>query len=395
MTLTTIYARRVTTIQSIPFGRPMIFDEEREAVADVLAGTILTHGPHVKEFEQRFAEFTGAPYAVAVATCMAALHLAYLAIDLGPGDEVIVAAQTHVATAHAVEICGARPVFLDCDPATGNIDLDLLEGLITERTRAIGLVHYLGLPVNMDRLLQVARKHDLFVVEDCAVALGARVGDTHVGLLGDVGTFSFYPVKHITTGEGGMVITRNAELADRISKQRAFGIDKSVLADRRHTGAYEIEYAGLNYRMGEMGAAMGVVQLRRLPGFLEHRERIYDLLESGLSEVPQLRVLRSGHDGDLRASHYCLVAMLEIDDAAERREGIIEALKARGVGTSVYYPKSIPDTAYYAGKYGIPPASCPEATRISTCSLAFPVAPHVTETDAERIIETVKETLSA
>lgn len=390
-----IYARPVTTIDLIPFGRPMISDEERAAVADVLDGSILTHGPRVKEFEQLFAEFTGAPHAIAVATCMAALHLAYLAIDLGPGDEVIVAAQTHVATAHAVEICGAKPVFLDCDPATGNIDLELLEGLITERTRAIGLVHYLGLPVNMDRVMQVARSHDLYVVEDCAVALGARVGGTHVGLIGDVGTFSFYPVKHITTGEGGMVITTNPDLADRISKQRAFGIDKSVLADRRHTAAYEIEYAGLNYRMGEIGAAMGCVQLGRLPGFLEHRERLYGLLAAGLGEIPQLRVLRSGHDGDLRSSHYCLTAMLEIDDAAARREGIIEALKARGIGTSVYYPKSIPDTAYYARKYGIAQGSCPQATRISTESLAFPVAPHVSESDAERIIETVKETLAA
>lgn len=385
----------MTLTHDIPFGRPIILDEERSAVTEVLEGSILTHGPRVKEFERLFADFTGAPHAIAVATCMAALHLAYLAIDLGPGDEVIVTAQTHVATAHAVEICGARPVFLDCDPATGNIDLDLLEALVTERTRAIGLVHYLGLPVDMDRVMEVARRHDLYVVEDCAVALGARVRETHVGLIGDVGTFSFYPVKHITTGEGGMVITTNPELADRISKQRAFGIDKSVLADRRHTAAYEIEYAGLNYRMGEIGAALGCVQLGRLPGFLEHRRRLYELLEHGLGEIPQLRVLRSGTDGDLRSSHYCLTAMLEIDDAAARREGIIEELKARGIGTSVYYPKSIPDTAYYARKYGIAPASCPQATRISTESLAFPVAPHVSESDAERIIETVRETLAA
>jgi dTDP-4-amino-4,6-dideoxygalactose transaminase len=385
----------VTTIQAIPFGRPMIDADERAAAADVLAGPILTHGPRVKEFEAAFAEFTGAPYAVATATCMAALHLAYLAIDLGPGDEVVVAAQTHVATAHAVEICGAKPVFLDCEPRTGNIDLDRLEGLITERTRAIGLVHYLGLPVDMERVLEIARRHDLYVVEDCAVALGARVGDTHVGLLGDVGTFSFYPVKHITTGEGGMVITRHEDLADRISKQRAFGIDKSVLADRRHTGAYEIEHVGLNYRLGEIGAAIGVVQLGRLPGFLAHRERIFDLLAAGLREVDGLQLIESGHDGSLRASHYCIAAVLADDDAAARREEIIDSLKARGVGTSVYYPKSLPDTAYYAAKYGYAPGSCPEATRISTRSIAFPVGPHVTEADAQRIIETVKETIPA
>jgi dTDP-4-amino-4,6-dideoxygalactose transaminase len=382
----------MATQQMIHFGRPMVGDREREAVADVLSGTTLTHGPKVKEFEAAFAEFTGAPHAVAVATCMAALHLSYLAIDLGPGDEVIVPAQTHVATAHAVELCGAKPLFLDCEPRTGNIDLDQLEGLITERTRAIGLVHYLGLPVDMDRVMEVARRHDLYVVEDAAVALGATVDGTHVGLVGDVGCFSFYPVKHITTGEGGMVITNRDDLADRISKQRAFGIDKSVLADRRHTGAYEIEHVGLNYRMGETGAAMGVVQMERLPGFLEHRERIFGILERGLAEVAALDLVHSNHDGNRRASHYCLVARLA-DDGADR-EQVIERLKSAGVGTSVYYPKALPDTAYYAQKYGYAPGSCPNATRISTRSLAFPCAPHVTEADAERIVQTVKETLS-
>lgn len=384
----------MTTLEAIPFGKPMLGDAERAAVMDVLAGTTLTHGPKVKEFEAAFAEFTGAPHAVAVATCMAALHLSYLALEVGPGDEVIVPAQTHVATAHAVELCGATPVFLDCERRTGNIDLDRLPDLITERTRAIGLVHYLGLPVDMDRLMAIAREHDLYVVEDAAVALGARVHDIHVGLVGDVGCFSFYPVKHITTGEGGMVITNRDDLADRISKQRAFGIDKSVLADRRHTGAYEIEHVGLNYRMGETGAAMGTVQLGRLPEFLEHRGRIYSVLEAGLDEVEGLELVRSGHDGHLRASHYCLVGVLG-EELARNREGIIETLKAAGVGTSVYYPKSLPDTAYYAGRYGHAYGSCPNATRISTRSLAFPCAPHVTEADAVRIVQTVKETLAA
>jgi perosamine synthetase len=371
----------------------MVGEEERAAVSDVLAGSILTHGPRVKEFEAAFADFTGAPYTVATATCMAALHLAYLAVDLGPGDEVLVPAQTHVATAHAVELCGAKPVFIDAEPRTGNIDLDLVEDLITERTRAVSLVHYLGRPVDMVRLLDIAKRHGLYVVEDAAVALGARVGDTHVGLLGDIGCFSFYPVKHITTGEGGMIVTTREDIADRTSKQRAFGIDKSVLADRRHTGAYEIEYAGLNYRMGEMGAAMGVAQMAKLPGFLEARERNYDLLAEGLGQVEELELLDSGHDGELRASHYCLVGVLR-EPLADRREEIIEALKAEGIGTSVYYPKSLPDTKYYSEKYGYAPGSCPVATRISTESIAFPCAPHITESDIERIVDGVKRVLA-
>lgn len=371
----------------------MIGERERAAVEEVLAGTTLTHGPRVKEFEAAFAAFTGAPYAVAAATCMAALHLSYLAVDLGPGDEVLVAAQTHVATAHAVELCGATPVFVDADPRTGNLDLADLKAKITERTRAIGLVHYLGLPVDMVSVVAIARAHDLYVVEDCAVALGATVEGRHVGLLGDVGTFSFYPVKHITTGEGGMVITTREDLADRISKQRAFGIDKSVLADRRHTGAYEIEHVGLNYRLGEIGAAIGVVQMEQLHGFLDHRRDTYRTLSEGLGEIEGLRLLDSDDQGALQASHYCLVGVLEGDHAA-RREEIIAELKDAGVGTSVYYPKALPDTAYYRGRYGFDHGSCPEATRISEHSIAFPVAPHVSADDVHRIVATMKELMS-
>jgi dTDP-4-amino-4,6-dideoxygalactose transaminase len=380
----------ITQQATIPFGRPMIGDGERAAAAEVLEGSTLTHGPRVKAFEAAFAAFTGAPYAVASATCMAALHLAYLALDLGPGDEVIVPAQTHVATAHAVEAVRAKPVFCDCDPRTGNIDLDLLETLITPRTRAIGLVHYLGLPVDMDRVLALAGRHDLRVVEDCAVALGARVGDTHVGLLGDAGCFSFYPVKHITTGEGGMFISTRADLVERVGKQRAFGIDKSVLADRRHSGAYDVELLGLNYRLGEIGAAIGVVQMGRLPGFLEHRAALYARLWEGLSEIDELELIDSRGDARLRASHYCLSAVLRDAD----RDAVIEGLKARGIGTSVYYPLALPDTTYYAERYRYPNGSCPNATRISSASIAFPVGPHVALEDADRIVSSVKEVLA-
>jgi len=376
----------------IPFGKPLLGDAERQAVADVLDGTTLTHGPRVKEFEASFAEFTGAPHAIATATCAASLHLAYLYLDVGPGDEVLVPAQTHVAMAHAVEACGAKPVFVDAEPRTGNVDLDALESLINDNTRAISVVHYLGLPVDMPRLLEIARKRDLFVVEDCAIALGARHGGKHVGLHGDIGCFSFYPVKHICTGEGGMVITTRDDVAERVSKQRAFGIDKSVLADRRHTAAYEIDLLGLNYRLGEIGAAMGVEQMKRLPEFLAARKRNYGALAAGLAEIEQLEVIDSDSSGDAEASHYCLVALLA-EPLAERREQLIEALKAREVGSSVYYPKPLPDTAYYRETYGYTPSSFPVAAQISYGSIALPVGPHVSEEDIERMINGIKQAI--
>ncbi|MGH2744320.1 MAG: DegT/DnrJ/EryC1/StrS family aminotransferase [Thermoleophilaceae bacterium] len=377
----------------VPFGKPMLGEEERSAVAEVLAGTTLTHGPRVKGFEKSFAEFTGAPHAIATATCMASLHLAYLFLEVGPGDEVLVPAQTHVAMAHAVQACGAKPVFVDAEPTTGNVDLDQLESLVTPRTRAISVVHYLGLPVEMERVVEIARRNDCFVLEDCAIALGAAYRGTHVGLHGDIGCFSFYPVKHITTGEGGMVITTRDDIAERVSKQRAFGIDKSVLADRRHTGAYEIEALGFNYRLGEVGAALGVEQMKRLPGFLEQRERNFELLAEGLGEIDELDVLETGHDGDRRSSHYCLAAVLDVA-LRERREWIIDQLKAEGVGTSVYYPKPLPETRFYSETYGYQAGSHPVAATISYGSIAFPVGPHIEEGDVEMIVETVKRVLA-
>lgn len=375
--------------RQIAFGRPMLGDEERAAAAAVLEGNILTHGPHVKEFEAAFAEFSGAPYAVATATCMAALHLASWAFELGPDDEVLVPAQTHVAGAHGIEVTGAKPVFVDADPRTGNIDLSLLEGLITERTKAISVVHYLGLPLDMGPVMELAGDHDLKVIEDCAVALGATIDGTHVGLVGDIGCFSFYPVKHITTGEGGMVITKHDWVADRVGKQRAFGIDKSVLSDRRHTGEYEIEHVGLNYRMGEVAAAIGNEQIKRLPGFLETRAANFHRLYEGLTGIEGLQVLETGTEG---SSHYCLSAVLT-DDSVDRTK-VIDGLKAAGVGTSVYYPKSLPDTQYYRETYGYEERSCPEASRISTRSIAFPVAPHLEPGDIEHMIEQVRDVMA-
>lgn len=379
-----------TAAKTIPFGRPLIGDDERKAVDDVLNGPILTHGPRVKEFESAFAEFTGAEIAIATSNCAAALHLSWMAIGVGPGDEVLVPAQTHVATAHSVEICGAKPVFVDAEPRTGNMDLDQLEQLITPRTRGIGPVHYLGRPVDMTRLMEIARRHDLAVVEDCALSPGGYVDGVHTGLIGDVGCFSFYPVKHITTGEGGMVITRRPDLAERIGKQRAFGIDKSVLADRRHSGEYDIVELGLNYRLGEIGAAMGLVQMERLPEFLEARAANYGILEDGLAGVEGLEVLRSGSEGDVVSSHYCLAAILA-PGLRERRTQLVDLLKERGVGTSVYYPKAIPDTTYYRERYGYARGAYPVASLISDGSIALPVAPHVTEDDAEYIVRTVKD----
>jgi len=377
----------------IPFGRPIVEDAEKQAVLDVLNGTTLTHGPRVQEFERAFAEYAAAPHAVATASCTASMHLAYMYIDLKAGDEVIVSAQTHIATAHAVELCGGTCVFVDSEPITGNIDIDKIESKITKRTRALAVVHYLGLPVDMPRVMEIARRHDLFVVEDCALALGTWRNDTHAGLFGDVGCFSFYPVKHITTAEGGMLITRHKKVADSISRLRAFGIDRNVVSQRKIPGMYDVQSIGLNYRLNEIGAALGIEQMKRLPGFLNRRQENNRLLRERLAEIPGLELLETSHDGFV-SSCYCMVMILP-DELKDQRADIMGALKAKGVGTSIYYPRAVPMMSYYQNTYGHTEQEFPVACRISNQSIALPVGPHVTADDIEYMVTIIHDEFSA
>jgi perosamine synthetase len=375
---------------NIPFGTPMIGAEERAAVADVLAGPILVHGPKATEFEQAFAAFTGAPHAVSVSSCTAGMHLVYFSLGYGPGDEVIVPAQTHVATAHAVELCGARPIFVDAEPVTGNIDIARIEAAITPRTKAIAVVHYLGVPVDMPAVLAVARRHKLFVVEDCALSPGAKVDGVHTGLLGDVGVFSFYPVKHMTTAEGGMVILRDADLAAQLRLNKAFGVDRSH-GERKVPGVYDVVALGFNYRMSEIHAAIGIEQVKKLPQFLARRASNHRILSELLQGVPGLQVLPAT-SGRLTSCHYCLAVVLA-DPIAPRRPEIMGELTARGVGSSVYYPQPVPRMTYYREKYGYDPQAYVNAARLSDQSIALPVGPHLTETHMQQISSALREVM--
>lgn len=377
-------------MRTIPFGKPIIGDEEKNAVLEVLNGPILVHGPKAKEFEAAFAAFAHAPHAVSVSSCTAALHLGYFYLGLGPGDEVIVPAQTHAATAHAVELCGAKPVFVDAERMTGNIDLDQLEDAISERTRAISIVHFLGMPVNMEKVMAVARKHDLFVVEDCALAIGSYFKGVHAGLHGDMGCFSFYPVKHMTTAEGGMILTRHEQVAAKITRQKAFGVDRHM-GERSVPGVYDVTMLGFNYRMNEMEAVLGLEQLKRIPDFLQKRRRNYETLSNHLREIAEIEQLQSSHD-DYQSSYYCLSILLNERLTPQRFE-IVNALKQRGVGTSVYYPQAVPHFSYYKTKYGYKDDSYPVAAWISRSSIALPVGPHLDEEDMVYIAASLKDAI--
>ncbi|MFC1883625.1 DegT/DnrJ/EryC1/StrS family aminotransferase [Thermodesulfobacteriota bacterium] len=378
-------------MRQIPFGKPIIGDEEKQAVMNVLDGPVLVHGPKAKDFEKQFSEYCGSMFAVSVSSCTAALHLACFDLGIGPGDEVIVPAQTHIATAHAVEFTGAKPVFVDADISTGNIDTDQIEDAITDQTKAIALVHFLGMPVDMDKVMAIAKKSNLFVIEDCALAAGTYYKGIHAGLLGDAGCFSFYPVKHMTTAEGGMFITKHEDLAKRIEKKKAFGVDR-VVSERTVPGVYNVNMLGYNYRMNEIMAAIGIEQLKRMDGFLKRRRANYEALTSSLSEIEEIELLESSH-GDFISSYYCHCIILKKELAYKRFE-LVSALKKRGIGTSVYYPKPVPHMTYYKNKYGYGDESFPMAGRISYQSVALPVGPHLYAEDMEYIGQSVKESIS-
>lgn len=380
----------IQTRREIPFGKPMLGDAEKAAVLAVLDSGQLVHGSRIEEFEASFAAFARAPYAVGVSSCTAAMHLVYTHFGLGPGDEVVVPAMTHTATAHAVELTGARAVFVDAEPQTGNIDLDRVESAITERTRALAVVHYLGMPVDMDRVKEIAGRHHLLVVEDCALALGSTFRDVHVGLHGDAGCFSFYPVKHMTTAEGGAIITRDEDLAGALRLKRAFGVDRTH-QQRSVPGLYDVVELGFNYRMSEVHAAIGVEQLERLPEFLRRRRINYDSLTRNLRNIKGIRLLKTTQ-GPCASSYYCQAVLLD-DSLAGRRPQVIEKLRSRGIGTSIYYPHPVPAMSYYHQKYGYKEAAFPVAASLANDSIALPVGPHLNEDDMDYISFNLDEIL--
>lgn len=372
----------------IPFGRPLLDAEEIEAVTRVLSGPTLVHGPVSHAFEQRFAERIGSRHAVALSSCTAGLHLSLLVKGVGPGDAVAVPAMTHVATAHAVEFCGARPRFVDVEADSGNIDPEDLAAAVTPELKAIMVVHYLGLPCDMDRILALAEKAGAFVVEDCALAVDATYGGAKAGTLGLTGCFSFYPIKHMTTVEGGMVTTDDEDVATAIAQRKAFGYDRA-LGQRAKPGIYDVTALGYNYRMSEVQAAVGLAQLGKLDAFQRARAENHRILKSALAELDEITVFEP-LKGKAVSSHYCLNAVLPRDRSVAR-DRVVASLKEVGVGTSVHYPRAVPLMTYYRDKYGYREGQFPVAEWLAEQTISLPVGPHLKEGDALRIAEAFKE----
>jgi dTDP-4-amino-4,6-dideoxygalactose transaminase len=375
----------------IPFGKPLIGQAEKKAVQKVLSGNILVHGPKAVEFENIFSKFTKSPFSVSVSSCTAGMHLVYFTLGIGAGDEVIVPAQTHVATAHAAELTGAKAVFVDSNFEDGNIDINKIEKSISKKTKAIAIVHYLGIPVDMNKINKIAKKHNLFVIEDCALALGSTINNKHVGLFGDVGVFSFYPVKHMTTAEGGIIISKNKNLIKQLKLKKAFGVNKTF-SERKIPGSYDCVALGFNYRMSELNAAIGIEQVKKVPSFLKKRKQNFDRLSLLLKNLKNVRIIDSGKK-ILNNSHYCLAILLD-KKISKFRMQIVKKINSLGIGTSIYYPQPVPRMKYYKDKYGYNKKRFKNAEMFSDSTICFPVGPHLNQNHmtfiAKNIINVIK-----
>jgi dTDP-4-amino-4,6-dideoxygalactose transaminase len=353
----------------IPIARPQMGAEEKERVWEAMASGSLAQGPRVRELEERFAAFIGAGHAVATSSGTTALHLALLGYGIGPGDEVITVPFTFIASANSILYTGARPIFVDVDERGFALDPALIEEAITPRTKAIMPVSLYGLPAPMPAIVEIADRHGLAVIEDACQAHGAAIGERMSGTWG-AGTFSFYPTKNMTTGEGGMLTTDDAELAGRVRLLREHGMHVR----------YHHEVIGYNFRMTDIAAAIGLAQLPKLPGYNARRRAIAARYDAELHGV----IIPTAPAGVTHVYHQYTLRVNRRDEFAER-------LKERGVGSAIYYPIPVHRQApYLALGYG--DGSYPVTDRLTAQVLSIPVHPSLTDDEVADVVSAVNET---
>ncbi|WP_376797502.1 UDP-4-amino-4,6-dideoxy-N-acetyl-beta-L-altrosamine transaminase [Thermogemmatispora sp.] len=388
-----IYGGRPVRASLLPYGLHHLEDDDVKAVVSVLRSAWLTTGPKIEEFEQRFASFVGTKEAVAVNSGTAALHAAMHAIGVGPGDEVIVPALTFVATANSVIFQGAKPVFVDVNPETLLIDPLAVEEKITDRTKAIVAVDYAGQPCDYDSLRYIARKYNLGLIADACHSLGGKYKGRSVGSLADLSTFSFHPVKHITTGEGGMITTDDAKLAQRMRVFRNHGITTEFRQrEQRGTWLYEMVDLGYNYRITDFQCALGMSQLRKLPDLVARRQEIARSYDAALSEIPAISSLNKSKEVD--HAYHLYVIRLDLSKLQVSRKDIYIALRAEGIGVNVHYlPVYL--HPFYIEKFGTGPGLCPVAEAAYEQILSIPIYPKMTRTDVDDVVCGLTKVISA
>jgi dTDP-4-amino-4,6-dideoxygalactose transaminase len=376
----------------LTFGAPSIGEEEiAEVVACLRSGWIGT-GPRVAEFEKQFRDYRGAKHAVAVNSCTAALHLSLLVAGLKPGDEVITTPMTFCATVNAIIHAGLKPVLADIDPTTQNIDPDQVESKITPRTRAILPVHFAGRPCDMAALVQIANKHGLKIIEDCAHAAEATFDGRPVGTFGDFGCFSFYVTKNMTTGEGGMVLTGNDDYQSKLKVQALHGLTRD--AWNRFGGEgyqhYEVVDCGFKYNMTDMQAALGIHQLRRLERNWQRRETIWKRYADKLAALPV--TLPAPAASNTKHSYHLFTLLIDKQACGLTRDEFVQNMTRCKIGVGVHYV-SIPEHPYYQRSFGWTPGDFPHAAKIGRQTVSIPLSAKLADEDVADVIEAVGHSL--
>jgi perosamine synthetase len=376
----------------IPYGRQSLDDSDVAAVVEVLQSSWLTTGPRVEEFERAFAAATGAREAVAVSNGTAALHAAMHALEIQPGDEVIVPTMTFAASANCVVYQGGTPVFADVDPDTLLIDPASVERLITPRTRAVVAVDYAGQPCAYDALRDVALPHGVRIVDDASHSLGGSLDGRPVGTLAELNTFSLHPVKIITTGEGGVITTDDPALATRMRRFRNHGIDSDHRQrEQRGSWVYEMNDLGYNYRLTDFQCALGTSQLRKLPAWSERRRAIAARYDEAFAALPSVAPL-AVRDGVEHAYHLYVIR-LDTENTGLDRARVFAELREAGIGVNVHYiPVHL--HPFYRERFGTRAGLCPAAEAAYERILSLPIFPLMSDADCDRVVEAVARVCS-
>jgi len=374
------------------FGSPLIEEDEIREVEATLRSSWLGTGPKVARFEEMFREYTGAEYALALNSCTAGLHLAMLAAGIGPGDEVITTPLTFCATANAVIHTGALPVFVDVERTSMNMDPNLIEAAVTPKTRAILPVHMAGCPSDMNAILDIAERRDLFVIEDAAHCIEGWYKGKKIGNIGDLTCFSFYVTKNIVTGEGGMVTTNREDWADKIKMYALHGMSKDAWKRYSDEGFkhYQVIYPGYKYNMMDIQASLGIHQMKRVDQYLRRREEIWQAYDEAFADLPVFRPLPP-EPATVHGRHLYTL-LIDTDSIGKSRDEVQQALYEMNIGTGIHFV-SLHLHEYYKKRFGFKPDDFPNARFISDRTISLPLSAKLTDEDVEDVISGVSEIL--
>ncbi len=364
----------------IAFSKHSVPKKIKNIFSEILKTGWFTHGKYTEDFENEFKKFTGAKYCTVVSSCTAGLHLSILALGLKKNSEVLVPAMSHTATSHAAEYANLKVKFVDVDPKSGNIQYDEIVKNTSKNTKVLMVVHLNGNACEIKKIKKFCERKKIFLIEDCAHALGTKHYNKHVGNYGISGCFSFYPTKQITTGEGGVVISNNKSFYNKIKKLKAFGIDKDI-KDRKLPGLYDVKELGFNYRMTELHAAMGLLQLKKYKNFLQKRRQLAKRYIKNLSEITQL----SYNKYDRNSSYFIFPIITKI------RNSLLKHLIKKKIGVSIHYATTLPFMTYYKKKYNLNKKKYQNSISYADENISLPVYPKLSFNDVDKICLEIKK----